>query len=146
MDQVEATQYLDSLLGRMLRIYIKDTRMFLGEFKCTDNVSQSTIAYLTIPFLSYLDRHCCSRLFLFVFLQECNIILAKTCEYRMPSEQAKIDAPASQDSKGASGLFSPRVSMTSRFLGLVVIPGPQITKIEVEERPVYGLPIRPPPA
>lgn len=38
MDNGEATGCLGSMLGRQLRIYTTDTRMFVGEFKCTDNV------------------------------------------------------------------------------------------------------------
>jgi hypothetical protein len=59
MDNETAVNYLDSLLGRTLRAHTTDgvsayqtilldqklnflhQRMFLGEFKCTDNVGQS---------------------------------------------------------------------------------------------------------
>lgn len=57
----------------------------------------------------------------------------------MPSETA---AAAVFHSDGEQPKTVARADMTSRFLGLVVIPGHHITKIEVEERPVYGLPIR----
>ena len=33
-----AISYLESLLNRTLRAHISDGRIFLGEFKCTDNV------------------------------------------------------------------------------------------------------------
>lgn len=41
MDNKKATIYLEALLNKKLRVYTNDSRMFLGEFKCTDNVSQS---------------------------------------------------------------------------------------------------------
>jgi hypothetical protein len=34
----QAVEYLESLLGRTLRIHTTDTRMFIGLFKCTDAV------------------------------------------------------------------------------------------------------------
>lgn len=39
MDNERAVTYLDSLLGRTLRVHTSDTRIFVGEFKCTDRVS-----------------------------------------------------------------------------------------------------------
>lgn len=39
MDPDEATEFLSSMLGQQLRIHTTDTRMFVGDFKCTDNVS-----------------------------------------------------------------------------------------------------------
>ena len=41
MDKEKAIEYLSSMLGKQLRVYTTDTRMFLGEFKCTDNVRMS---------------------------------------------------------------------------------------------------------
>jgi len=37
MENHEAVEYLSSLLGKQLRVHTTDTRMFVGEFKCTDN-------------------------------------------------------------------------------------------------------------
>ena len=61
----------------------------------------------------------------------------------MPTAAAQEAAANSQQDKPDRAAHA---DMTSRFLGLVVIPGQQITKIEVEERPIYGLPIRTGPA
>lgn len=36
--QGKAQAYLTSLLNKTLRVTTSDERMFLGEFKCTDNV------------------------------------------------------------------------------------------------------------
>lgn len=38
MDNGAAVKYFNSLLNRILRAHTSDGRMFLGEFKCTDNV------------------------------------------------------------------------------------------------------------
>jgi hypothetical protein len=38
MDNYQAVNYLESLLGRTLRIHTTDTRLFVGLFRCTDNV------------------------------------------------------------------------------------------------------------
>lgn len=97
MDNTKATEYLETLLNKKLRVYTNDTRMFLGDFKCTDN--------------------------------ECNVILSQSCEYRPPTPSAlKAAAQANTTS-----IASVKVDMTSRFLGLIVVPGHHITKIEVED-------------
>ncbi|KAG4439036.1 hypothetical protein IFR05_005500, partial [Cadophora sp. M221] len=55
-----------------------------------------------------------------------NIILSQAYEYRRP--------PPPKPSPSSSNTTSPVVlDMTSRFLGLVVVPGEYITRIEVEE-------------
>lgn len=52
MDGSQAVQYLDSLIGRTLRVHATDTRIFVGTFKCTDAVC----FYYKFPFhLSCLD-------------------------------------------------------------------------------------------
>ncbi|ATY58707.1 LSM domain protein [Cordyceps militaris CM01] len=58
---------------------------------------------------------------------ESNIVLAQTYEYRPPSEEMRAQA-ATQ----AMGAASVTLDMTSRYLGLVVVPGHRITKVEVE--------------
>ncbi|KAJ5327052.1 hypothetical protein N7541_010134 [Penicillium brevicompactum] len=103
MEDNQATQYLEGLLGRTLRIHTTDTRMFIGLFKCTD--------------------------------AERNIILANSFEYRMPTTPAvKAAAKATgawgEGSEGKSTTV--KVNMTHRLIGLIVIPGRHITKIELE--------------
>jgi N-alpha-acetyltransferase 38, NatC auxiliary subunit len=99
--------YLTALLGSTLHLYTSDGRMFAGEFKCTDK-----------------DR---------------NIILARTFEYRVPGPRAARAAATSSQS-GESSVHAVKesakvsVEATSRFVGLVVVPGKYITKIEVEEK------------
>ncbi|KAK6527115.1 hypothetical protein TWF281_010307 [Arthrobotrys megalospora] len=78
---------LHSFITKTLRVTTNDTRMFVGELKCTDRDS--------------------------------NLILARTHEYRLPK-------------------FNPedlgrKVDLTSRYLGLVVVMGVDIRRIEVEE-------------
>ncbi|KAJ5748588.1 uncharacterized protein N7511_010284 [Penicillium nucicola] len=102
MDNSQGTQYLERLLGRSLRIHTTDTRMFTGLFKCTD-----------------ADR---------------NIILANSFEYRMPTTSAVEAAVSESGHTGGSEAKSAtvKVNMTSRLIGLIVIPGRHITKIELE--------------
>ena len=38
MDKDQAVEFLESLLGKSLRVHTTDTRMFVGIFKCTDAV------------------------------------------------------------------------------------------------------------
>ncbi|KAA8913763.1 hypothetical protein FN846DRAFT_751499, partial [Sphaerosporella brunnea] len=58
-----------------------------------------------------------------------NLILVNTTEYRYPSANDVLNA--AKESDGSSGKV--RVDMTNRFIGLVVVPGNVITKIEVQE-------------
>ncbi|KFY17606.1 hypothetical protein V492_00535 [Pseudogymnoascus sp. VKM F-4246] len=53
-----------------------------------------------------------------------NIILAHTYEYRLPSESS---LPQTSETGSVT------LEMTSRYLGLVVVPGEHITKIELEQ-------------
>ncbi|KAM3544790.1 N-alpha-acetyltransferase 38-B, NatC auxiliary subunit [Beauveria bassiana] len=57
---------------------------------------------------------------------ESNIVLAHTYEYRPPSEELRTRAMT----QAAGGNVT--LDMTSRYLGLVVVPGHRITKMEVE--------------
>ena len=75
---------------------------------------------------------------MFVGLMKCtdnerNIILAMTHEYREPSQKDAERAMRRHEKAGGRGNFS--VDMKKRFVGLVVVPGRCITKIELES---YG--------
>ncbi len=59
-----------------------------------------------------------------------NLIVSQTHEYRLPTANA-ISERAAQDA--ASGAPAVTLDMTSRYLGLVTIPGAHIVKIELEE-------------
>ncbi|KAJ5163069.1 uncharacterized protein N7500_004899 [Penicillium coprophilum] len=102
MDHDQSVQYLERLLGRTLRIHTTDTRMFVGLFKCTD-----------------ADR---------------NVILANSFEYRMPTTSAVQAAAEKKESwgEGSEAKNTLKVNMTHRLIGLIVIPGRHITKIELE--------------
>ncbi len=52
--------------------------------------------------------------------QDRNIILSQTFEYRLPPPPKNLEASVTLD-------------MTSRYMGLIVVPGEYIEKIEVEE-------------
>ena len=56
------------------------------------------------------------------------MILAHTYEYRQPSVQKRVEATIQTADADAV-----KLDMTSRYLGLVVVPGKYIVKIEVEE-------------
>ena len=112
MDHIK---FLESILGKILRLHTNDSRMFVGEFKCTDNVS------LLISTLSYERCKADSS-------QEHNIILSQTYEYRPP---AVMTVQATAESSSARSVL--RADVTSRFLGLIVVPGQYINKIEIEE-------------
>ena len=62
--------------------------------------------------------------------QECNIILSQSYEYRQPTPHAVKAAAESSSETSATPTL--KVDMTSRFLGLIVVPGQHITRIEVE--------------
>jgi hypothetical protein len=109
MEQAQSEDYLNSLLNKNLRITTSDSRMFLGQFKCTDSVSPSP------PSTSSQRAN--------TLLKDRNTILAHTFEYRIPPPPKNLS-----ESKEPVML-----DMTSRYLGLVVVPGEYITKIEVEE-------------
>ncbi|KAI1325737.1 hypothetical protein F5Y16DRAFT_255385 [Xylariaceae sp. FL0255] len=59
-----------------------------------------------------------------------NIVLSLTYEYRQPSQQKLAEAAAAAESSGAQTV---KADMTSRYLGLIVVPGHHIVKLEVEE-------------
>ncbi|KAF2096053.1 hypothetical protein NA57DRAFT_78823 [Rhizodiscina lignyota] len=61
--------------------------------------------------------------------KDCNVILALTQEYRPPPDE-DIQAAAVSQGEGSAPL---QLQFTNRYVGLVVIPGQYITKIEHEE-------------
>lgn len=77
-----------------------------------------------------------TRMFLGMFKctdSDLNIILSQAFEYRLPA----LPKPTLTSKSTPSTLTSPSapvtLDLTSRYLGLVVVPGEYITKIEVEE-------------
>ncbi|EEQ29662.1 conserved hypothetical protein [Microsporum canis CBS 113480] len=69
---------------------------------------------------------------------ERNIILSSTHEYRCPTEPAIVSSEETGSPKAASNEpFDLKADMSQRFIGLVVIPGQHITKIELD-KPTTG--------
>ncbi|KAL2864171.1 LSM domain-containing protein [Aspergillus lucknowensis] len=67
-----------------------------------------------------------------------NIILANTFEYRYPTAAAVRDATLTSATENLEEMHNLKLNMTSRFIGLVVVPGQHITRIELEETPQQG--------
>ncbi|KAM5432544.1 hypothetical protein McanMca71_006742 [Microsporum canis] len=82
-----------------------------------------------------------SRVFVGLFKctdNERNIILSSTHEYRCPTEPAIVSSEETGSPKAASNEpFDLKADMSQRFIGLVVIPGQHITKIELD-KPTTG--------
>ena len=113
---IKAQSFLSSLLGRQMRLSVSDERIFAGEFKCTDNVGTAT------------RNISCVDIRLIIVFQECNIILASAYEYRPPTPSAVAATVAA-----AAEPDKVKVDMTSRFMGLVVVPGKHVTRVEIDE-------------
>lgn len=67
--------------------------------------------------------------------QERNIILANSFEYRFPTPsavQAAAKEAESWQTTPANQSATVKVNMTHRLIGLIVVPGRHITKIELE--------------
>ncbi|KAF7956218.1 hypothetical protein EAE96_005138 [Botrytis aclada] len=106
----EARAYLHNLLCKTLLVHTTDHRMFRGEFKCTDS--------------------------------DLNVILSETYEYRIPPSPptststptpTSSSSPQSPESTSATPPSQPLLNITARWLGLVVVPGAHILRIELEE-------------
>jgi small nuclear ribonucleoprotein (snRNP)-like protein len=126
MEKSQAEDYLRSLLNKTLRITTSDTRMFLGQFKCTDSVGPlpSPVSLFPRPIPIPNTSQILSNQIL-TPPQDRNIILSHAFEYRLP--------PPPKPSALIEGKETVTLDMTSRYLGLVVVPGEYVTKIEVEE-------------
>ena len=104
---------------------LRTGRLFTGSFRCTDRVGSVEFC------LANIDR-----------AKDSNIILSNAFEYRAPSEKAKEAAIEQLQQTGEPT----EADMTSRFMGLIVIPKHQIVKIDLEGRrsepTVQELPVR----
>lgn len=65
---------------------------------------------------------------------ESNIILGNSFEYRMPSKADEDQAIAKAVATGSTA----KADMTSRFVGMIVVPGHQIVTLEVEESRAFS--------
>ena len=84
--------------------------------KCTDKVGYDV----------------CKRLYCVDVVQNRNIILALAHEYRAPSAETIRKVVEESGNPSAS------VAWNSRYVGLIVVPGQHITKIEFEETTFPG--------
>lgn len=109
-------EYLSEFVNRYIRISIADARVFVGQLRCLDRVWSRTFLGRKYPKTNVP--------------QDLNIILALTYEFRPPTASDHERAAAQAN---AIGLQAPRVETPKRYVGLVVIPGKHITKIEYEE-------------
>ncbi|KID89750.1 LSM domain-containing protein [Metarhizium guizhouense ARSEF 977] len=130
MDKSQAQEYLSSLLNQNLRVHTTDGRLFWGAFKCTDPVRLPPHheprvhgihpgSAVSAPHLQCLP----SRAKLTNLRKDKNIVLANTYEYRQPSRPRLVEGPDGTTTE----------DRTSRYLGLVVVPGHHIVRMELEE-------------
>ncbi|RPA87198.1 hypothetical protein BJ508DRAFT_410738 [Ascobolus immersus RN42] len=130
-----AQPFLTSLLLKTIRVHTKDGRVFVGTFKCTDrdlNIILSETSEFRPPPVSAISE-----------------ILESTpppaTRYRnpirknsIPSAEAYMNIVAMKKAERAASLSQdgrPKITITvkSRFIGLVCIPGREVTKVELEE-------------
>ncbi|TGO74741.1 hypothetical protein BELL_0259g00030 [Botrytis elliptica] len=126
----EARAYLHNLLCKTLLVHTTDHRMFRGEFKCTDSIKEEEPPEEKAnPFPSP---------------QDLNVILSETYEYRIPpsppiptttSTTSSSTQPQDPTSSASQSQPQPQplLNITPRWLGLVVVPGAHILRIELEE-------------
>ncbi|RYP03954.1 hypothetical protein DL764_004788 [Monosporascus ibericus] len=123
-EKVEAEAFLHTLINKTLRVHTTDSRIFVGTFKCTDPVRLDLLLSTSLRFCASGGTDSGTH------LQKSNVILAMTHEYRPPSTDKVGEAAAAA---AHSGDDTVKMNMTSRYLGLIVIPGRYIVKMEVEE-------------
>ncbi|OAA65995.1 lsm domain containing protein [Niveomyces insectorum RCEF 264] len=98
-----------------------------------DTASEAGREYLRSLLNKYLLIHTTDgRMFRGEFMctdPDYNIVLAHATEYRQPSARKRAQE-ARQAETGATKVV---LNMTPRYLGLIVVPGQHIVKIELEE-------------
>jgi small nuclear ribonucleoprotein (snRNP)-like protein len=127
MNNDDATFWLAQFIGKNLRVHASDGRVFGGQMKCTDKVSRGRVISFQGRWRSHLDEMWHTDM-----KKDRNIVLALAHEYRAPS--ADIIRKAVEE----TGNPSASVTWNSRYVGLVVVPGEHITKIEFEESTLPG--------
>lgn len=120
MENEQATAYLSRLLGKTLRMHISDGRMFVGQLKCTDKVMDM----IHMAPIKADGRG-----------QDMNLILSNAHEYREPSSAALHHAVEKIDTSQTRVV----ANMSSRFVGLIVVPGKHVRKVELEEFDPSGI-------
>lgn len=120
-DTPTPSPYLQSFISKTLRITTTDTRVFVGELKCTDKVRPAPLRPPPRP--PQANIQCQAK----------NLILSQTHEYRYPSAHEIAAAAAAGEEERL------RMQLKSRYIGLVVVPGEYIVKVEVEDGGLGGL-------
>lgn len=128
MNRIEASDWLSQFVGKTLRVHAEDGRVFGGQLKCTDKVSGGWSFMFNVSTSSLAM----SLIIDVDILQDRNIILSLAHEWRAPP--AETIRKAVED----SGNLSHTVNWNSRYVGLIVIPGQHIVKIEFEESTFPG--------
>ncbi|KAI5300689.1 hypothetical protein KEM56_002264 [Ascosphaera pollenicola] len=131
MDNERAVTYLDSLLGRTLRVHTSDTRMFVGEFKCTDR-DRNIILGLTHEYRRPTAATVNAEAAAAVAASGTTTIAATTTASSTNVKSSSQDGVSATSTTASQTQAVLRVNMTNRFIGLVVLPGEHIVKIEVE--------------
>lgn len=127
MEKAQAQSFLESLLNKKLRVHTTDERMFWGDFKCTDPVCILFNPYTPLIPLLFIWS---TNSDISNFAQDRNIVLQYTYEYRQPSAAQRAKAAAESEAAGKTAV---KMDLIHRYLGLVVVPGEHIVKIEKED-------------
>lgn len=121
--------YLQSHINGTLRVTTTDNRFFIGELKCTDRVRSFLPPHPPRPPTPPPPPRPTSALkHQLTTPQDRNLILHMTNEFRTPTAPTTTSASPST----VSGSSSSTAELKSRYIGLVVIPGHVIVKIERE--------------
>ncbi|EAA35808.1 hypothetical protein NCU07497 [Neurospora crassa OR74A] len=140
-DRDDATDWLNSLLNKNLRVSVTDGRMFWGQFKCVDaesNIILHSAYEYRFPTSSQVAAAVTSSSS--VTPTPTGTTITSSSALSAPSDsdpslsatpQEAYESATSSSSSSSAGKV--KVDLTSRHLGLVVIPGQYITKIELEE-------------
>ncbi|KAL1839487.1 hypothetical protein VTJ49DRAFT_1462 [Mycothermus thermophilus] len=128
----ESAAYLRSLLNKNLRVTTTDNRMFWGSFKCTDYESnivlQHTYEY-RFPMVTPESLAAAAE----QQSQQSQQEEQKPPETATETETESQPNPSSTTATPPNQKKTVKLDMTSRYLGLVVVPGKHIVRIEVEE-------------
>ncbi|ESZ92465.1 hypothetical protein SBOR_7128 [Sclerotinia borealis F-4128] len=131
----QARTYLHSLLNKILLVHTTDNRMFRGEFKCTDsdlNIILSEVYEYRIP-PSILESPATSP----PSTSTSTTTSTSTVNPHLDHSTSPPPAPRSPTDPSQPLTSTPTPlsppTLHPRWLGLVVVPGAHITRIELEQ-------------
>ncbi|KAH6847452.1 hypothetical protein B0I37DRAFT_354195 [Chaetomium sp. MPI-CAGE-AT-0009] len=143
----EHIEFLKTLLNRNVRVFVLDSRMFWGTLRCTDweanIVLQHTYEY-RIPTEEQIHQQQIAR------AQQVSAVSPSLASMGLGSDDDNPNANANGSQANQGGHMSgdamaralrkgkqnddnELVDMSCRYLGMVVIPGEAITKLELDE-------------